>query len=335
MSRTPVIDADRCSLGRLARATCSACAQACPRAALTASDDGLELDPSACSSCGACAAACPAEAISLGGIDRPVPDRRTAVEAWLACPRHPLGHRGGAPLCLQAIGMETLARFWLSGLRRVACLTADCATCPDGAGLPLDARVAAFNALLASRGLPALGFRSALAPPRGAARLRPGDAAEPDAARRRMFGLTTASPPRRTALPPALARVQGLGEGTGRLFADVPRILPSACTGCNACTMVCPTGAISLMRDQTGGLAYATDPALCTGCRLCLDVCSDTAIVLDRLAPAADPLRLIAFHCPGCGVTTYLPEGSPQAEADLCPVCRKGLRGQRLRHVID
>jgi len=146
----PSIDGEACLHGLLAQARCSACADACPQDALQMTAEGLVLDPAACTGCGACVAACPQRAVALdgqGGI-RPEPSAG-GPEAALVCPR-----RGpGQGPCLQELGLEALARLWLQGVRRIAVLTADCAACPDGAGLPVAARVAALNALLEDRGL--------------------------------------------------------------------------------------------------------------------------------------------------------------------------------------
>ena len=143
--------------------------------------EGLVLDPAACTGCGACVAACPQRAVALdgqGGI-RPEPSAG-GPEAALVCPR-----RGpGQGPCLQELGLEALARLWLQGVRRIAVLTADCAACPDGAGLPVAARVAALNALLEDRGLQPLRIGPVASVPRRMPRLT----AEPAPRRgRRLF----------------------------------------------------------------------------------------------------------------------------------------------------
>ncbi len=45
------------------------------------------------------------------------------------------------------------------------------------------------------------------------------------------------------------------------------------CTGCMACSSICPVGAISVQEDEEGFLFPAVDKEKCTNCRLCKSVC--------------------------------------------------------------
>ena len=52
------------------------------------------------------------------------------------------------------------------------------------------------------------------------------------------------------------------------------KISEEKCTGCTACTRVCPVGAITGERKET----HSIDPEICTRCRICIDTCKFDAI---------------------------------------------------------
>lgn len=323
----PCIDADLCSLGRLAASDCAHCAEVCPTGALTVGPDGLDLAAAACTACGGCAASCPQRAIVLEGI-LPLPPVRVARggRARLACPM-----RRSGSLCLQALGLEGLARLWLSGLRLLAVDIGDCAACANGGHLAFETHLETLNALLASRGLPLLG----VVRHHDGARSWPmlADPADRPGARRALFGalVRTAHPGTR---PSALAQVQALpARGGPALFAWSPDIRAEFCTGCNACTRVCPTAALTLVNAEADHSAYGYDPGACVNCRLCENVCETDAIRIDTLAPARPALPLDAFRCAACGAPWHVPQGRARADG-LCPVCARTRHHSRLFVVI-
>ncbi len=326
----PQIDAELCVLSRFDVSTCSACVEACPSKALTTGEDGLELDAAACSGCGGCGAACPSGAVTLDGAECPEPLSRPGAEGWLACSRHAQG-KGGDALCLQALGLAALARLWLQGLRRITCLTGDCAACPDGAGLSVHRHVAALNALLASRKLPGLLLERAGEPPRRTTRIGPGAAT--DAGRRRLFGLSAL--PMGAASAPPLARLQSLSWGPDTLYVNVPLIDPGRCTGCDACISLCPTASLSRVKSGDGEMQYVVDPATCNDCGLCCDLCGENAIRLGHLSAAPQPVALACFRCRGCGVNVHVPALGPYAARGICPVCDRTGHHKRLFQVLE
>ncbi len=323
MDALPVVDAGLCMLDRLAAARCSACVDACPTRALSAGPGGsLELAATDCTGCAGCAAACPAGAISVAGsapLPRAQADRAGRVS--LVCPE-----RGGG-ICLQALGLESLARLWRDGVRHIVLAVGDCAACANGATLRFDVLLAAFNALLADRGMPIL----SAAPATGERRPSRLDAAErPDARRRAFLGPLFAS----SEALPALHEVQKAGAGRpGRRFACAPAIDPGTCSGCGACVNLCPTAAMTLINTGRHDAAYEIRPEACTGCRLCADVCDEGAVTLRFLAPAAPPVALRPYRCAGCGVPGHSPRADGP-ERGFCPVCRKAAHYRKL-HVIQ
>ena len=323
MGALPVVDAGVCVLDRLAAASCSACVDACPTGALSAGPDGaLELAAADCTGCAGCAAACPAGAITVAAaapLPRAPADRAGRVSA--VCPE-----RGGRT-CLQALGLEALARLWREGVRHIALDIGDCAACTNGATLRFDALLAAFNVLLADRGMPLL---SAAPATDGRRPPRLDTAERPDARRRAFLAPLFASP---DALP-ALHEVQQAGAGRqGRRFAHVPAIDPAACSGCNACVSMCPASAMTLIKAGRSDAAYEVRPEACIGCRLCADVCDDGAITLRFMAQAPAPVSLHPYRCRGCGVSGHSPHAQ-EPDAGYCSVCRIAGHYRKL-HVIQ
>jgi Pyruvate/2-oxoacid:ferredoxin oxidoreductase delta subunit len=319
------IRAEACLPALYPASECSACADACPRQALVSDEDELAFDPDACSGCGACAAACPVLAITLEGQEAPAFIDRPAAAGWLLCPRHPAADSDA--LCVQALGLEALGRLWLAGLRRLTCVTADCATCADGAGADPAERIAELNRLLDSRALPELELRRAGQVSRNGPRIGPEETVR-KAGRRRLFGLS-ATPNNGTIRP--LSLIQDM-PGDTALFAFAPLIDSQACTGCDACIRACPDTALSLIKDEAGEAAYTIAPSLCSGCGLCSDMCPAGAIQIGQIAAAPPPVALRLYRCRGCGVDVHEPAAQPAQ--DLCPVCRKTAHHKKLFQVI-
>lgn len=332
---TPRIDPEACSLGRLAAARCSRCADTCPRGVLFATPEGLALDPANCSGCGGCAAACPQRAIGLHGVDAPqVATRTPSRDAVLVCPVR--ADLPGEKLCLQAMGAEALARLWLMGVRDIGAVCGDCHRCPDGKTLAIADRLAALNAILADRGLPGMAMHALASVPRGSVRIGPEAAKQPDLARRMMFGLQ-AAPDAGQPVVRAIMRLQslpGAAENPPPRSLHVPRIDPGLCTGCDACLRICPTGALSLIKADCGELAYAVRSSDCSGCGLCVDLCSANAMAIDALAPNPSAIALTELRCRDCGVTVHVPTEGPWAGAELCPICTKNRHRHRLFQVL-
>ncbi len=81
----------------------------------------------------------------------------------------------------------------------------------------------------------------------------------------------------------------------------------ASCTGCGACALACPTGAIASSAAQA---PLVVDPTGCLGCGRCVDACPEDAVVvhrgLDLAALLAGPSLVVPASppriCSRCGV---------------------------------
>jgi ferredoxin len=114
---------------------------------------------------------------------------------------------------------------------------------------------------------------------------------------------------------------------------------PERCTRCEACARDCPTGALSLGRDEET-LSLLFDSSLCHGCpdsEGCQGMCPENAIrLLETEADDAGKSVLLCSplaKCSGCHKTfaaaqkleTLSRKGQVHHELirNLCPVCRR------------
>lgn len=282
-------------------AGCGDCVTACPHDALSYDGTGVVLAPDACTGCGHCVGACPVRAVT---IETP-PLVRRGDTLIRVCQRHPAARGRPAPVCIQGAGLQEAAGWLLSGVRRVACGTGDCATCPDAPAQGLDSTLAMLGPHA-----PAL-TRATPDELRDWAR-QAGDGPAP-ARRAFLRGIAAPLMEENTEARP-LARLQSTAE----VFIYAPVIDPAHCTGCDACVKLCPEDALSRSADPP---AYVADPAACTACFLCVDVCADEAISVMGEAAAPDPVTLITFTCRACGALAHVPAEGPRAGDKLCPIC--------------
>ncbi len=72
-----------------------------------------------------------------------------------------------------------------------------------------------------------------------------------------------------------------VAETTPPLFRGMPHLDPTLCLGHATCATVCPTGALTVEAESSGGWTWRLDRARCSACGACADVCPTGAISID------------------------------------------------------
>lgn len=330
--QAPEFRGERCTHARLTWTGCRRCVDACPSGALALGEQALELDTQACDGCGLCAAACPQQAIAAAD---PLAALARRDGTWFAaCGRAGVG-RASTLACLRAIDWRALLRMHAQGMRTLevaACAGNACERdgCADPDGAAFSGRVEQFNLMLSSRGAETVRLVT-LAPEVWCVRqARAWSAGAADASRRAF--LTRLVKPASGVDVVALPGLPG-EDGPQAVYPALPEIDVDACSGCDACTRVCDTGALILDRpgtdrsgtDQSGtdrsgaGSTYRIDPARCSGCEACVDVCATEAVSVQRWrAGVQRSVALREARCSACGVRFHTP--APRA-TNRCAIC--------------
>jgi|DewCreStandDraft_4_1066084.scaffolds.fasta_scaffold00262_120 Pyruvate/2-oxoacid:ferredoxin oxidoreductase delta subunit len=332
------IELARCVHTASPLATCAACEEACPRAAIAIGRDGPELASAACDGCGLCIAACPRAAIGPS-FARAIAIGRDAIGpiAFAACERAGIAPGPGRIPCLHALGERDLAGLWRRGVRRLAVSSGDCATCPRGAATPLAHRLTRLDRLLSDRGL--VPILLAALPAASWTERRDSAGAQParggpQRSRRGLFVFFEARADGSEDPPLPRAEDALLPGGADRdLALCAPRIHPARCEACDACARLCPDSAIALVREPEAAPTYLLDGHRCSGCGLCVDVCAVGAVELVAWArPARGRLALVAARCRSCGASFRMPAERPLGDG-RCPICLRTGRIRRPREV--
>ena len=342
--------ADLCAHSRNGITGCTRCLSLCPTGAITPDGDSVQIDPAICAGCGQCAAACPtgAAAYALPDVATVATRLRAALKAWHAADStvapvillhdadhgEPLINAAGRygrglpahviPLVLNEItqaGPEVLATAFAYGAGAVALLgRAKPLHDVDGlrAGIDLVAGVGAAMGhgpvtLIETDDPDAL--EAALADlPRARLSGTPSSFLPPTD-KRGLLVMAFAEMNRAAPTPAeALPLPQGAPFGSVTIDSD-------ACTLCQACTGVCPTGAL-LDNPETPMLRFTESS--CVQCGLCAATCPETAITL---TPQIDftawekPRQILheeaPFCCTNCGTAFATRSGIERIQSRL------------------
>ncbi len=318
---------------------CRVCAKTCPRHALEPSEQGLMvLDKLRCTGCGACVSACPQTAIDLPGVS---PQQINAQVAALLngapLPIHPrailfvcarstqalegLGQEGFSypagwlPVEIPCVGMVTptwLLQCLNLGAASTAVLPCLRDDCRFGQREVTEGRVAYCREFLDALGAPTDSVR--LLDPHEVGELAralsflPELEKEPGKDRPRDITLFTPRATARALLGLAERFAPSFDGSVAHPYSPVGVVqLAQGCTACEACVHACPTGALSMERDEEG-LALTFDAGLCIGCEACAPVCPEKVVRvekvtdLSRLAQGKHTLHLDSqIRCEACG----------------------------------
>jgi ferredoxin len=342
--------ADLCAHSRNGITGCTRCLPLCPTGAIMPDGDSVTIDPAICAGCGQCAAVCPTGAASYALPDSStvVAQLRAMLRAWHAAGGtvapailfHDTDH--GTPLIdasgrfgrglpahviplgvneITRLGPEILAAAFAYGAGSIAVL---------GRAKPLHDLAGLTDALeFVNSVAGAMGYGPAqlietddpdaleqalAALPRDPAHKAPA-AFLPPADKRGLMVMAFAE---MNAQAPAPAKTLPLNAGApfGAILVDT-----DACTLCQACTGVCPTGAL-IDNPETPMLRFTQ--SACVQCGLCAATCPEDAITLvPQLDFAAwDTPRQILheeepFCCTTCGTAFATKSGIERIQAKL------------------
>lgn len=318
------LESTRClhSLNKLA--SCTACFELCPTAAIQ-SGKPPSLNQQACVSCRACLSACPVGAYAgedkvkdlLSAAARAVKKHKVA-HIDLLCDRHAsptLGPQDSAlglrvEGCLAQLGAGAYLALFVLGIEKITVRLDDCAQCAWGA--------------LQTRCIEQIKQAQALASPwglGGGLNILDQAASIPLQARP---GWNTATPPlsRADLLHPATLLVESKyaqlvspdspATSQSRLSLDryrqilasqhlvarelsiqdnlkvqaegVRAVVNDSCTGCNVCSRACPTGALRLTVLEEKDFKLRFASLKCVDCQVCVALCPEDAISLEKPA---------------------------------------------------
>jgi formate hydrogenlyase subunit 6/NADH:ubiquinone oxidoreductase subunit I/coenzyme F420-reducing hydrogenase delta subunit len=311
----PAIDAERC----VAALGCRQCLEMCPVAALRLGPDGVTVNRTQCVGCGLCQTVCPARAVTYPGASlaeleaqlRQLLNPRlaalaprgiiflcerglAALEAHVADGlRYPPGWLPVMVPCVGMLGLEVYLGSLLLGATTVGVLPCQPA-CPAGERGVARERIALARTVLEALGaepgrVRVLALSSTLGPEWNLM-------AEPLAAGQAEPAVGTVADRRRLAQ--GLIQATALGEASWSVpHPQAPfgviALDPAACTGCQTCTTVCPTGA--LQAEKRGDrLVITFESVLCSVCGLCVARCPERAAGALALEAKVDAIWLAA-----------------------------------------
>lgn len=298
---------------------CSACAQACPSAALTVTVDAVTLSD-ACTGCGRCTAACPTQALSLPEVDSLPPASAELATIRFECRKVPAELRAADTAVLPCLGALTPGRLMAHVAAGTAVRVVDrgwCEGCEAGSSASNPAHPAAAAVATARLWLNTVWAQPAALPlslerePLPLA-LRPDTIAPapepaPPVDRRRFFRAALDKPAGRERSSPAPMG----GDGRAAYPADARQASPERTRQHAALQALAAQGDSSIPAEFFPGLHA---DARCCDRRMCVALCPTAALtVADDGATARlqfDPLRCIA-----CGTCERAcPEGSLQLQ---------------------
>ncbi len=324
-----------CLRSDYAKSECSICIDLCPEDAMVFDRSRLTLDTQKCTGCTACVGGCPTEALSSELFD----PNRFAVEfpgrsgSMISC-------KENVP-CLGALSVEHLITIAIRSESGIVCDLSHCKECPVNSNtLVLKSIESAIEE--AQEFLDAAGIK------RRVSALREASRSEADIGRRGLFkklaGIASQIGEERTlgeiasrerervplkrvllknALKAAAEEIDGASiSGSGFSFAAAKKIDEQSCTNCQECAMFCPTGALSLLRDNSGIIFQS---GKCIACGICDDICRPgsigTGAEIDLVDFAFDRMQLLVKHkleiCEECKVAFPYRGGEM-----LCDRCR-------------
>ena len=346
-SHLPEIDGDACVHAFFDRADCQACVEVCPTQAWVLGEEALGLDTDACDGCGLCIPACPPGALH---VHFPWVIRQFGGQmmALFACEQSGIRYSSDLVPCIHSLGLRQLLLLYNAGIRYLLVATSECMQCSRNPRNDIHQRLQQLNILLTERDKPPMKilqrsnqvwmriFRTDELISRGT-RL----------SRRNFLGgggellhrqLVVSDPlnlPECRTIPPG--QLLPATENNKVHWPWAPMLDESKCNGCDACSRLCPTGSLQVVRDEQEVVTgYRLIPENCIGCDVCVAVCDMRAISIQSWS--VSPVRtinLVEKRCPDCGGAFHLPLRNKLSENSSCRICREHRHNDKLFQVLQ
>ncbi len=343
----PEIDADICVHSLFESADCQACVDACPSQAWVLDDSALGIDTEACDGCGLCVPACPSAALSIHfpWVIRPFGGRMIAL---FACEKSCSEEKSAIIPCIHALGLQQLLLLNNSGIEYLLFATGECEACSRHQQTGIYENLQQLNNLLHERKKPPLKilersfhvwekiFATEEMIPRGTQLSRRNFLRGGSKQLRQQMVVLDPLNLRECQTMPAGQLLPAAADAVVH-WPWVPRLDETRCTGCDACTRLCPTEALQLKSDKenASSLAYQINAANCNGCGICTSVCESAAISIHRWSLAAtNKINLTENHCRGCGNPFHFPENISHSKQTFCRICKNHNHSSKLFQVL-
>jgi ferredoxin len=286
-----VVDVTRCLKMRFSESSCRRCVDICPHNAVTL-DGGLAIQPE-CRGCLLCTTVCPVGALEpQGDFSLCLAQLAKVPEPVLGCIRTRECSNATLP-CLGGLADEHLLVLYQTLSGRLTFNLSLCDICPNKSMMvPLRQRLDAITAaglsssrcrMVVAESSQDIHYRDAAVDRRrffkslGTYLFKGADSMlfPHEQSRRRNEYAEKRVPARRELLNRTRKMLSPELEIRIRKRVDASVSIAEACTGCQGCVAICPTGAL-----QTGlaDMSPTFLPLLCTGCGLCHEFCLDGAV---------------------------------------------------------
>lgn len=346
-SRLPEINGDACVHAFFDQADCQSCVDVCPTQAWVLGDEALGLDTNACDGCGLCVPACPHGALHVH-LPWVIRQFGGQIMALFACEQSGIDKVSDLVPCIHSLGLRQLLLLYNAGIEYLLVATAECVNCPRNPRNSIHQRLQQLNILLNQRNKPPMKilqrsnqvwmriFRTDELITRGTQLSRRKFlSGGGDLLHRQLIASDPLNLPECRTIPPG--QLLPTTENKEVHWPWAPMLDENKCNGCDACTKLCPTDSLQVVRDEEDLVTgYQLIPENCIGCGICVVVCDMHAISIHSWAVStAATIDLLEKRCTDCGSVFHLPNVKQLTKTSSCRICSEHRHNDKLFQVLN